>query len=77
VVTVVRPGDCIATEKKLDLDRICEIAGNFRFDLFCRPSYPKVLVWGCGLLALDGHHRLNAAVEAGEGFVPVGLYPFR
>ena len=76
IVCTVCPEDCIATEKKLDRDRIRWMAENFSFDLFYS-SFPRILVWGCGLLVLDGHHRLNAAVEAGERSVLVRLYLFK
>lgn len=76
MVCAVSPGDCIATERRLDRDKIDLIAESFKADLFYS-SFPKILVWGCGLLVLDGHHRLSAAVKIKKDFVLVRLYPFK
>jgi hypothetical protein len=75
-VCAVRPEDCIATERRLERERIRWMAENFSLDLFYS-SLPKILAWGCGLLVLDGHHRLSAAVMVEECFILARLYPFR
>lgn len=68
----IDPSECVYTELNQDTNKIKKMITSKAWE-----DPILVLSWGCVPLVLDGHHRVSAAIIAGEKSIcaKISVYP--
>lgn len=68
----INPFDCIKTELYQNENKVSMIVESFNKILFYKTPI-EILNWGCGLLIMNGHHRILASVILGMPNIEVSI----